>query len=77
MDMPYSSVSMVYGSFAGRGFRVMIEKVWSILRSVDPLASASRWQAGITKRHLYSVARPNLLWCIGEKNDFSILYMVP
>ena len=64
MDLPYSGVSMVYGSLRARGFRVPREKVRSTLRSIDPLASASRWQAGITKRHPYSVAGPNSLWHI-------------
>ena len=67
MDLPYSGVSMVYGSLQARGFRVTREKVRSTLRSIDPLASASRWQA---ERCPYSVAGPNSLWHIGEKNNY-------
>ena len=48
MDMPYSGVSMVCGSLRARGFNITREKVRSALRSIDPLASASRWSAEIT-----------------------------
>jgi len=64
-DMPYSGVSMVYESLRARGLKVTREIVWSTLRSIDPLALASRWLA---ERRPYSVVGPNSLWHIGKKN---------
>ena len=65
IDMPYSGVSMVYESLRARGLKVTREIVWSTLRSIDPLALASRWLA---ERRPYSVVGPNSLWHIGKKN---------
>lgn len=65
-DMPFSGVSMMYGSLRSRGIKVTRERVRSAMRSVDPLSSASRWPAGMTKRRPYSVAGPNSLWHIGD-----------
>ena len=77
MDMPYSGVSMVCGSLRARGFNITREKVRSALRSIDPLASASRWSAEITRRRPYSVAGPNSLWHIGEYYLlFVLLYVI-
>ncbi len=57
---------MMYGSLRSRGVKVTRERVRSVLRSVDPLGSALRWPAGVTKRRPYSVAGPNSLWHIGR-----------
>ena len=65
-DMPYSGVSMLYGSLRGRGIKVTRERIRCALRSIDPLGSALRWPIGLTKRHHYSVAGPNSLWHIGK-----------
>ena len=53
------SAFMLYGSLRAGGFRVTREKVRSTLRLIDPIASASRWQARITKRRPYSVTGLN------------------
>ena len=64
-DTPYSGVSMMYGSLRARGLKVARERIRSTLRAIDPLSSALRWPAGLTKRRPYSVAGPNSLWHIG------------
>ena len=64
-DTPFSGASMMYGSLRSRGIKVTRERIRSTLRSIDPLGSALRWPAGVTKRHPYSVPGPNSLWHIG------------
>jgi hypothetical protein len=64
-DTPFSGASMMYGSLRARGIKVTRERIRSTLRSIDPLGSALRWPAGVTKRRPYSVPGPNSLWHIG------------
>lgn len=66
LDTPYAGVSMTYGSVRARGLKVTRERIRSTLRSIDPLNSALRWPAGLTKRRPYSVPGPNSLWHIGR-----------
>ena len=64
-DAPYSGVQMIYGGLRAKGIKTSREKVRQLLRSVDPLAGATRWPAGLTRRRPYSVPGPNSLWHIG------------
>ena len=65
-NTPYCGVSMMYGSLRARGVKVTRERVRTSLRSIDPIGSALRWPAGLTKRRPYSVAGPNSLWHISN-----------
>ena len=65
-NAPYSGVSMMCGNLRARGIRVTRERVRSVMRSIDPLGTAMRWPAGLTRRRPYSVAGPNSLWHIGR-----------
>ena len=66
LSLPYSGVSMIWGSLRSRGVKVSRERVRTALQSVDPLSRALRWPAGLTRRQPYSVAGPNSLWHIGK-----------
>jgi len=66
-DAPYSGVQMIYGGLRARGVKTSREKVRQLLRSIDPLAGATRWPSGLIRRHPYTVPGPNSLWHIGMK----------
>lgn len=65
-DNPDVGESMAAGLLRARGYRVVRSRIRNALRSSDPLSAALRWPGGITRRRVYSVARPNSLWHIGK-----------
>ena len=75
-DIPYSGVSMMWGSLRSRGVKVSRERIRSALQSIDPLSRALRWPAGLTRRQPYSVAGPNSLWHIGKYHNYCTIVLV-
>ena len=65
-ENPDIGQSMALGTLRATGYKVTRARIQSALRSLDPLSAAIRRPGGITtRRRVYSVAAPNLLWHIG------------
>ena len=63
---PHIGISLTIGRIRSMGYHVTRERVWQVLRQIDPLSNAIRWPGGLTNRRPYCVAGPNSLWHIGK-----------
>jgi len=61
LNNPGTGYRIIQGSLRSRGIYVQRSRVMCALRSIDPVASATRWRSFI-RRRVYSVPGPNALW---------------
>ena len=66
-DNPYCGETMIMGHLRAMDVKVTRDKLRSIIRAIDPLNTALRWQHNSTSRRPYSVPGPNSLWHLGER----------
>ena len=72
--LPTVGEKIIMGQLRAQGFRVTRCRVREIIRAMDPINTALRWQGTVTARRSYSVPGPNSLWHIGEYNNSTSAY---
>ena len=60
-DMPDIGYNMTKGVLRARGIHVSIPRIQQSLQEIDPVNTALRWAAPISRR-VYGVPHPNFIW---------------
>ena len=72
-DMPDVGYNMLKGVLRARGIHVSIPRIQQSLHEVDPINTALRWAAPVSRR-VYGVPYPNYIWHL-DGNHKLVRYM--
>jgi len=64
--LPTVGERIIMGQLRAQGFHVTRCRVREIIRAMDPINTALRWQGAVTAKRSYSIPGPNSLWHIGK-----------